>query len=1046
MNNLRFSSGHPAFAIKVELAPSRREEMKNIMDNFQQGLRLCSPRLQSSMDDYSINYHCSLVTRSSAHFEISSGGDRTLKRSSSLDCARGLVAMKRSLSSPPALRGLFGFEGDMELILASPTKYFNHGTPLVTLSNLSTPRINFSTDDTDGSWTAGLQLVSNEDGSVMTEMHGTPIEHFHSGGGESRKYEINNTKQLIFLEMSPTTVPQSSVPTILDDSDQSGVPSSPLANEKTNERASLLDEFPIVVSPHLNNSVDPIEEQRRAAKLTRALEEPYEYDLQKRIMEEYEEQLTPMDNDNGFEFIDLSPTFPLHPTEDTNWEGSLLFQFENQVRLEIKSEDSPTELGFPELGFHGEGSTMTELPGDHFRIPEQVNMEAELSANIASNLNLLSNLVNTNEPDINGASFANGTVNQRNVALLGDSSAATESHFNNSMDSVKEKLCTANLVKLLEEPYEYNLQNRIMTEYELQLSPMDFTYEYASNLSTPTFLVHPKEDGNRKEQLIFQFPIQSQLEDSDDSNPIESLAQQLKELSKKSKRAVTPNLGVLHVRDLKPIDAESDGQLSIHARRLAARMVRQKERENEFNGQNRVMYEYEQMEPIDMTDDINYLCISPVYQGSQMVEFDFSSDSDVPESMHPFSSITFSSPLTEDSSYGNGDNSLPDDSQSTGSIPSYDFDVLTSLEEQLRFINLTKDEETGRVFFDQQRFVMEEFERNEPMDVRNGMSYKCLSPTFMKSSSARDIFTSFFTAQDSMDTKPTNNNECECFCEFVKDPEHTTHPLLPSTDYSAQSLDQCGRNRDEQPNDGREESPSQHFDDGFSDDCSQCAKDSGTYKNSSGIKQSYHEGAADPTGRGVGQQEDFQESAFLGLFDFPAALDASSSFDYEYEDDDEEEVFTEFNDQHLGSTQMEGGEDERFPHSQSSGLASCTRPPSEVDVFGSAPSAIERRVMSEFPGCSMEHARGMFDRRLHGKIARQLDSVDTCNQEETVMMEFEAGLGSGVCDDEDDGFSGEVEVDVENHEEDWNDETRGVCEAGTSQQSSLTYPLDSGGR
>ncbi|CAL2034507.1 unnamed protein product [Caenorhabditis brenneri] len=991
MNNLRFSSGYPAFPIKKDPAPNRREEkeeFKELSDTFQQGLRLCSPRLQASMDDYSINYHCSLVTRSSAHFEMSSGVVRKLKRSSSLGSACGFVTPKRSLSSPPILRELIGGKKAVTLNLASPTKDFNPGTPLVTLSNLSTPRTNFSTDGANGSCAAGLQLVSKKDGSAMTKMHGTPMEHFHSGG-----------------EMSPNTVSHSSVPTISDDFDR--VPSSPLANGTMNERASLLDKFTIVVSPHLDSSATSLEEQRRAAKLARTLEEPYEFNSQNRMMAEYEEQLTPMDNSNGFDFTSLSPTFLSASMEDTKWESSLIFQFENQVRLGVTSEASPTEPQVPELKFDGDGSAMTKMPRDHFRIPEQFNMEAEMLANIAPDRNLLINLSSPNQSDVNGASFANGTGNEQNAALVDDLSAVTQSRFNVSMDSIEEKLCTANLVKHLEEPYEYNLQHRIMADYELQLSPINFSYEYASNLSSPTFLQHSSEVGNWKERLVFQFPIQPQSENN---------------------------------RDSKPTAAESDEQFSftsIHARRLAARMVRQEERENEFNGQNRVMYEYEQMEPIDITDNINYLCPSPIYQGSETAESDFSSDDKAPKSMNSFSSLTSLSSLTEDSPFGNGDNSSLD-SPTTESGPSHDFDALTSLEEQLRFINLAKNNETGQDFFNQQRFVMAEYERNEPVDITNGMSYECSSPTFVTTSPDTDNISCFFCLLG----PSTDINRCECCCEIIKDSRQSIHPLLSSIDYSAQSLDQCGRNRIEPLDDEKKESPSQHFDNGSSDDWSRCTKDSRACRNSPGMDQSYYEKAADPTGRGLYPTVhlgDFPESTLPGLFEFPAALDASSSFDDEYEDYADKEVFTEFNDQHLGPTRMEGGEDEHFP-------ASCTRSSSEVDVFGSAPSAIERRVMSEFPGCSLEHARGMLDRRLHDKIARQLDSVDTCNQEETVMMEFEAGLGSGVCDDEDDGFSGEMEVDDDNHQEDWNDETRGVCEAGTSQQSSLAYPLDSGGR
>ncbi|CAL2048216.1 unnamed protein product [Caenorhabditis brenneri] len=181
------------------------------------------------MDDYSINYHDQWTTTPST---IMING-RLLHQLS------------------PTLRELFGFEGDVELILASPTEDFNHANLHEPLFNMSSPQTNFSTDDTDESWTAGFQLVSNRDCSVMIEMHGTPMEHFHSGGG-----------------MSPNTVSQLSVSTISDDFDR--VPSGPFANGTMNEQAELLDDLAIVVSPHLDNSSDTDRYSQRVSNIPAA--------------------------------------------------------------------------------------------------------------------------------------------------------------------------------------------------------------------------------------------------------------------------------------------------------------------------------------------------------------------------------------------------------------------------------------------------------------------------------------------------------------------------------------------------------------------------------------------------------------------------------------------------------------------------------------------------------------------------------------------------------------------------------------------------------
>ncbi|CAL2048215.1 unnamed protein product [Caenorhabditis brenneri] len=61
------------------------------------------------------------------------------------------------------------------------------------------------------------------------------------------------------------------------------------------------------------------------------------------------------------------------------------------------------------------------------------------------------------------------------------------------------------------------------------------------------------------------------------------------------------------------------------------------------------------------------------------------------------------------------------------------------------------------------------------------------------------------------------------------------------------------------------------------------------------------------------------------------------------------------------------------------------------------------------------------------------------------MMEFDAGLCSGLFEDGEDGFDEIVEDVDDNHHENWNDETGGVCEADTSEQSYLVNPPDSRG-
>ncbi|EGT38064.1 hypothetical protein CAEBREN_25102 [Caenorhabditis brenneri] len=159
-----------------------------------------------------------------------------------------------------------------------------------------------------------------------------------------------------------------------------------------------------------------MEERRRAAKLAQALEEPFMFNSQNRMMAEYELQLTPMDNDNGFDFINSSPAFPPTPVENGN----------------LKSEDSPTEPRFPELIFHGDDLAMTELPSNEFRITERIKMETDTVVDIVSSPGLSIRLVNPHQSGFMDASFVDGTKDQQNPALLDNSSAATQSHLNHS--------------------------------------------------------------------------------------------------------------------------------------------------------------------------------------------------------------------------------------------------------------------------------------------------------------------------------------------------------------------------------------------------------------------------------------------------------------------------------------------------------------------------------------------------------------------------------------------------------------------------------------
>ncbi|EGT38062.1 hypothetical protein CAEBREN_05461 [Caenorhabditis brenneri] len=76
------------------------------------------------------------------------------------------------------------------------------------------------------------------------------------------------------------------------------------------------------------------------------------------------------------------------------------------------------------------------------------------------------------------------------------------------------------------------------------------------------------------------------------------------------------------------------------------------------------------------------------------------------------------------------------------------------------------------------------------------------------------------------------------------------------------------------------------------------------------------------------------------------------------------------------------------------------------------------------PGCT-----------LHTEIARKLNHMVTHDQRKTVMMEFDAKLCPGDYEDRGNGFNGTVEIDVDNHKEDWNAESEKVCEAEITQQS-----------
>ncbi|CAL2052538.1 unnamed protein product [Caenorhabditis brenneri] len=98
----------------------------------------------------------------------------------------------------------------------------------------------------------------------------------------------------------------------------------------------------------------------------------------------------------------------------------------------------------------------------------------------------------------------------------------------------------------------------------------------------------------------------------------------------------------------------------------------------------------------------------------------------------------------------------------------------------------------------EQRFVMKEYQRNEPMDITNGMSYEGSSP------------------------------------DYVNHPRQSIRPIIPSIDYSAQSLDQCGRNRDKQ-----------HFDEEISDGWNCCGESSGAVKHSPGMCQRCFEEVTD---------------------------------------------------------------------------------------------------------------------------------------------------------------------------------------------------------
>ncbi|CAL2052507.1 unnamed protein product [Caenorhabditis brenneri] len=99
-------------------------------------------------------------------------------------------------------------------------------------------------------------------------------------------------------------------------------------------------------------------------------------------------------------------------------------------------------------------------------------------------------------------------------------------------------------------------------------------------------------------------------------------------------------------------------------------------------------------------------------------------------------------------------------------------------------------------------------------------------------------------------------------------------------------------------------------------------------------------------------------------------------------------------------------------------------------VFERAPSTIERRAIIVLPGCT-----------LHTEIARMQNHLVTNNQQRNVMMKFDAKLCPGDYEDKGNEFNGTVEIDVDNHKEDWNGESEEVCKADISQQSSVLVPI-----